>query len=240
MAHESVKKRLANIRKTLKVACKSYDRPVAWRHMTIPIKIECGCGQRYAFDVEPVNGRLGAAVACPACGTDGTMAANAFIAQKIPQSPSSREPVMALLVETPSSSEAPAPAPRNPQPGQLDSTKAEAEARSKISWGDPPEEAVKCLMMHGFTHPDATASVRIMVQQRTISLRKIGIWKIIIGTALIPVPVVVYLILAHFHFIFFKLLAIAIMVGLWGAWMAFRGMIMVFAPALEKGDLADL
>jgi len=51
-------------------------------HM-IPIKIQCGCGQRYAFDVEPVNGRMPARVACPACGVDGTAAANDLIAQSL-------------------------------------------------------------------------------------------------------------------------------------------------------------
>ena len=34
----------------------------------IPIKIQCGCGQRYAFDAEPV------------CGEDGTTTANEVIA----------------------------------------------------------------------------------------------------------------------------------------------------------------
>ena len=47
----------------------------------ITVKIQCGCGQRYAFDVEPVNGRMSSSVACPACGTDGTAAANEVIAQ---------------------------------------------------------------------------------------------------------------------------------------------------------------
>ena len=49
----------------------------------IPIKIQCGCGQKYAFDVEPVNGRMTAAVACPVCGADGTAAADAVIAQTL-------------------------------------------------------------------------------------------------------------------------------------------------------------
>lgn len=53
----------------------------------IPIKIQCGCGQRYAFDVEPVNGRMPHAVACPACNTDGTDAANAIIAQNMAAQP---------------------------------------------------------------------------------------------------------------------------------------------------------
>jgi len=47
----------------------------------IPVKIQCGCGQRYAFDVEPVNGRMPVPVACPTCGADGTAAANECIAR---------------------------------------------------------------------------------------------------------------------------------------------------------------
>jgi hypothetical protein len=46
----------------------------------IPIKIQCGCGQKYVFDVEPVDGRMACAVACPVCGADGTAAADAAIA----------------------------------------------------------------------------------------------------------------------------------------------------------------
>ncbi len=45
----------------------------------IEVKVECGCGSRYKFDVEPVHGRLPASVACPSCGADGTAAANEFI-----------------------------------------------------------------------------------------------------------------------------------------------------------------
>lgn len=47
----------------------------------IPIKILCGCGQKYAFDVEPAGGRMGYAVQCPVCGADGTAATSQMIAQ---------------------------------------------------------------------------------------------------------------------------------------------------------------
>lgn len=39
-------------------------------------KIQCPRGQRFTFDVGPVDGRMPTAVQCPACGADGTAAAN--------------------------------------------------------------------------------------------------------------------------------------------------------------------
>jgi hypothetical protein len=45
----------------------------------VPIKIICHCGQKYAFDVQPVDGRMPVAVNCPVCGRDGTLAANESI-----------------------------------------------------------------------------------------------------------------------------------------------------------------
>ena len=50
---------------------------------SMPVKIQCGCGQHYEFEVEPVAGRMPSRVACPACGVDGTDAANASITQTL-------------------------------------------------------------------------------------------------------------------------------------------------------------
>ena len=47
------------------------------------IKIICNCGQKIAFEVEPVNGRMPVTLSCPVCGADGTAAANAVIAAKL-------------------------------------------------------------------------------------------------------------------------------------------------------------
>jgi len=47
------------------------------------IKIQCSCETKYAFDVEPVNGRMPVRVNCPGCGADGTDAANAIIGQQL-------------------------------------------------------------------------------------------------------------------------------------------------------------
>jgi len=46
----------------------------------MPVKIQCGCGQRYAFDIEPLCGRMPGRVTCPVCGLDGTRVANEIIA----------------------------------------------------------------------------------------------------------------------------------------------------------------
>src|SRR5215475_4324810 len=51
------------------------------------LKVQCGCGTKYAFDVEPVNGRMPTPVACPSCGTDGTYTANEMLAKMVLPAP---------------------------------------------------------------------------------------------------------------------------------------------------------
>lgn len=76
----------------------------------IPIKIQCVCGQRFAFDVEPLNGRMPSAVACPVCGADGTAAANQVIAQSLTAQPVlAAAPASALRVATAAPTRATAP-----------------------------------------------------------------------------------------------------------------------------------
>jgi succinoglycan biosynthesis transport protein ExoP len=47
----------------------------------LEIKIQCDCGQRYKFDVEPRNGRMPFTVNCPICGVEGTEKANIILQQ---------------------------------------------------------------------------------------------------------------------------------------------------------------
>jgi hypothetical protein len=58
----------------------------------LEIKIQCDCGQKFKFDVEPVNGRMPFAVNCPACGLDGTPKANAIIKETLSSQPVSAAP----------------------------------------------------------------------------------------------------------------------------------------------------
>jgi hypothetical protein len=47
----------------------------------IPVKIFCVCGQKYAFEVQPVQGAMPVPVNCPVCQRDGTEQANQIIAK---------------------------------------------------------------------------------------------------------------------------------------------------------------
>jgi hypothetical protein len=49
----------------------------------IYVKIICHCGQKYAFDVYPLNNQMPSPVKCPVCHADGTAAANEILAQKL-------------------------------------------------------------------------------------------------------------------------------------------------------------
>jgi hypothetical protein len=51
----------------------------------IELKVQCDCGQKYKFDVEPINGRMPFTVNCPVCGVDGTDKANALLQQVLMQ-----------------------------------------------------------------------------------------------------------------------------------------------------------
>jgi hypothetical protein len=73
--------------------------------MSIPIKIQCGCGQRYAFEAEPVNGQMATAVTCPVCGMDGTEAANQAITYTL--SAQAAQPAMAVAAAAPVAQAAP-------------------------------------------------------------------------------------------------------------------------------------
>jgi outer membrane protein assembly factor BamB len=47
------------------------------------IKVICQCGVKFAFDIEPVNGRMPCTIRCPSCDADATTQANAAIAEKL-------------------------------------------------------------------------------------------------------------------------------------------------------------
>jgi hypothetical protein len=72
------------------------------------IKIQCACGSKYSFEVEPLEGRMPFPVQCPTCQADGTERANQIIAEA-PVQPK-------LRVQTAAVAEGDESAPRPPSP----------------------------------------------------------------------------------------------------------------------------
>ena len=219
----------------------------------IPVKIQCGCGQRYAFDVEPVNGRMPGAVACPVCGAEGTSDANSVIALTLAaQAPVAAASVAAARLRpataappmATASPATPATRPGPPRggvklPGQVDRAQAEHEARAKISWGDAPASVISYLRMQGFSHEEASSLVGTFFQERAATIRADGIRKSIVGSALICVPVVALLVFLKVGYIPLQPFAVTLMIGTYGAWMLLKGVIMFLAPKSEPGDVAE-
>jgi hypothetical protein len=74
------------------------------------IKVQCGCGTKFAFEVEPKEGRMPCGVSCPNCGADATEAANQVIQQQ------SGTSGLRLRVAEPGPSSPPPAAPSPPEP----------------------------------------------------------------------------------------------------------------------------
>jgi hypothetical protein len=216
------------------------------------IKIECGCGQRYAFDVEPANGLMPYTVACPVCGVDGTGAANEVIAQTEQPVAVAAAPMRVQLHEALA-----APAVRVAQPavhvaptssrtthtrtvllpGQTDPGQVAHEARAKIFWGDPPQEVLTFLLINNVPRQEAMEIIRELTHERTVQMRKNGLIKIFSGILMICVPIGGWF--GGMAVISIKLFAFMIMLGLWGFYRLIKGTLMVVAPKSQHGDVSE-
>jgi outer membrane protein assembly factor BamB len=72
------------------------------------IKIQCPCGSKYSFEVDPVEGRMPFAVHCPTCHAEGTDTANQFIAE------AAGKPKLRVQTAAAAAGEEPPPRPRAP------------------------------------------------------------------------------------------------------------------------------
>jgi len=128
------------------------------------IKIQCGCGTKYAFDVEPVNNRMPAPVGCPNCGTDGTFAANEILARTFPTPVMAPAPAMAAApFMTAASSFTAAPT-------------AVAAAPARLSISRPAEPAGGLALAEPVSAPaygaHAASSARSLLERNTFFIRE--------------------------------------------------------------------
>ncbi|MBL9173486.1 MAG: hypothetical protein JNL10_08135 [Verrucomicrobiales bacterium] len=104
------------------------------------IKIQCPCGQKIAFEVEPENGAMPCDLSCPACQADVTPLANENIRQQLPatpptppvpapEAPRMRISLSATAAHAPASTPAPSPAAaETPAPAPATSGRGPARA----------------------------------------------------------------------------------------------------------------
>ena len=213
--------------------------------MLIPIKIQCACGQRYAFEVESDSISMSTSVACPACGADGTAAANAAVSQSLPaQRAADDKPRLRLTTAASVTNRATAVPGATSRVGaplapKTDYAQVLHEARAKVLWGDSQQDVIKFLMIQGVGLDEVSGLVREMFRERKATIRGNGVRKIIFGFGLVSVPIVAYFFFASMGLIPLKLFAIAIVVGLYGAWLIFQAAFMLVAPESEAGDVSD-
>lgn len=76
------------------------------------LKVVCYCGQKYKFDVQPVDGRMPFTVNCPVCNVDGTPLANQLLREQA----SGSVPALTPIVAAPAIAPIPTFAPAAPAP----------------------------------------------------------------------------------------------------------------------------
>jgi hypothetical protein len=208
------------------------------------IKIECPCGHHFAFDVEPVNGQMPCAIACPSCNDDATAMANSLIAAQviIPAKPAA--PRLAVNREAHPAPSAPPAVPTGIQRdarslGLVSREQAESEAQAKISWGEEPDAVIRYLMLQSFPADEAKELVDGYVLQRLADVRKNGIRMTIIVASLAFGVGALFFLCYKVGFtspFVMGLMGLSIVFGLW---KMVNGILMIAAPKMQSGDVAE-
>lgn len=181
------------------------------------LKVVCGCGQKFKFDVEPVGGRMPFTVNCPVCQTDGTAAANALLAEKflfVPPAPVIAAPSAAETFSAP-------PPPIAPLAGGLRINRAHAEpapASVAAPLAEAPASAPSALVDR---RPFAAQAAALAEREKSASFSK-GLLGGLIGAF---VGALIYLLIFKYTDYHIKLLAVG--VGALAGW---------FADFLGKGE----
>ena len=107
-------------------------------------------------------------------------------------------------------------------------------------WGDSREQVVQFLRIQGFSQEDASALAEELFRERVATIRANGVRKIVVGSGLISVPIITFLIFLSIGIFFMKVLALTVMAGLYGVWLVVKGSFMVLTPKSEAGDASEM
>ncbi|MGZ8901564.1 MAG: outer membrane protein assembly factor BamB family protein, partial [Limisphaerales bacterium] len=126
------------------------------------IKILCDCGTKFAFDIEPIGGKMPGAVNCPSCSRDATEAANEIIAQQL---------VSNTPVSAGSSIRTAGPMKVAPPAGGTTSIRVSAPAAmTAIAEATPVIDAPDAPHQNCAKHPQAPGAANCVVCQKPICL----------------------------------------------------------------------
>ncbi len=200
----------------------------------VPVKIECDCGQNYAFDVEPANGKMPAAVNCPSCGADGTAAANEYISQlhgpaEMAAAESVRAPVRLARAQAEPIALVVADDPER--------AKLVDETKAKMIGGESTEQVAAFLTVKGFDRIEAMELARSFYKERASIVRTNGMKKTIVGLVLMLVPFIAYFVIKDTGHLRIRRFFWAYGVGIAGGYMFVSGLIMILAPKSEQGTV---
>ena len=99
------------------------------------IKVQCPCGSKYSFEVEPVEGRMPFAVNCPTCQADGTEAANQLIAQALAAEAGSQPKLRVRVATAAEPPVAPRPFPETtPRVSAMQRLQEERRQGRRVAW----------------------------------------------------------------------------------------------------------
>ncbi len=118
---------------------------------------------------------------------------------------------------------------------------AETEARAKIIWGEDPESVQAFLRGEGYSPYEARDLVMSFQQERRASLRKEGIKKVALGTALLGAVISAgFFVFSYpgYHLQTSKVIAGLALAGAYGSWKLIDGATLMLAPGITPGDLA--
>ena len=95
-------------------------------------------------------------------------------------------------------------------------------------------------MMQGINATEATELAKGLFSERSAIIRGAGLKKIFMGIPMMAFPVVtwIYMVVVY-RFLFVKLWALTLMVGIYGMYCFFKGLIMFFSPGSEPGDVSE-
>jgi hypothetical protein len=120
-----------------------------------------------------------------------------------------------------------------------------SEARAKIIWGESPSSVRDDLISHGLSSAEADAKIKEFKVERNATIRKVGLKSTIVGAALLLVTggiCYVYFKNPKFNWNRYALRSIAtiVLVGLYGCWKLFNGIIYLVRPQSEDKSITEI